>query len=58
MIILEYFMMGGPWFMGILTLILLWIIYATVRDGCVNELGLLVLAVGFMGQFLGLFGAF
>jgi len=58
MIMLDYFMMGGPWFMGILTLILLLIIYAAMRNGCVNELGLLALAVGFMGQFLGLFGAF
>ena len=55
---LDYFMMGGPLFMGILTLILLLMIYATVRNGCVKELGLLALAVGFMGQLLGLFGAF
>ena len=55
---LDYFMMGGPWFMGILTLILLLMIYAAVRNGCVKELGFLALAVGFMGQFLGLFGAF
>ncbi|MEL0026079.1 MAG: MotA/TolQ/ExbB proton channel family protein [Schleiferiaceae bacterium] len=55
---LDYFMMGGPLFMGILTLILLLMIYAAVRNGCVKELGLLALAVGFMGQLLGLFGAF
>ena len=55
---LDYFMMGGPWFMGILTLILLLMIYAAVRNGCVKELGLLALSVGIMGQFLGLFGAF
>ena len=55
---LDYFMMGGPLFMGILTLILLLMMYAAVRNGCVKELGLLALAVGFMGQLLGLFGAF
>jgi len=55
---LDYFMMGGPLFMGILTLILLLMIYAVVRNGCVKELGLLALAVGFLGQLLGLFGAF
>ena len=55
---LDYFMMGGPLFMGILTLILLLMMYTAVRNGCVKELGLLALAVGFMGQLLGLFGAF
>ena len=55
---LDYFMMGGPLFMGILTLILLLMMYAAVRNGCVKELGLLALAVGFMGQLLGLFAAF
>lgn len=55
---IDLFMMGGPLFMGILTLILLLMIYAAVRNGCVKELGLLALAVGFMGQLLGLFGAF
>ena len=44
--------------MGILTLILLLMIYGAVRKRCVKELGLLALAVGFMGQLLGLFGAF
>ena len=55
---LDYFMMGGPLFMGILTVILLLMIYAAMRNGCVKELGLLALAVGFLGQLLGLFGAF
>ena len=55
---LDYFMMGGPLFMGTLTLILLLMIYAAVRNGCVKELGLLALAIGFLGQLIGLFGAF
>lgn len=57
-IMLDYFIMGGPLFMGILTLILLLMIYGAVRKRYVKELGLLALAVGFMGQLLGLFGAF
>lgn len=44
--------------MGILTLILLLMIYAAVRKSGVKELGLLALAVGFLGQIIGLFGAF
>lgn len=55
---LDYFMMGGPLFMGILTLIFLLMIYAAVRKSGVKELGLLALAVGFLGQIIGLFGAF
>ena len=45
--------------MGILTLIFLFMIVATaLPNGSVKELGLLALAVGFLGQLLGLFGAF
>jgi len=56
---LDYFMMGGPLFMGILTLIfLLMIVAAALPNGSVKELGLLALAVGFLGQLIGLFGAF
>ena len=55
---LDYFIIGGPLFMGILTLILLLMIYGAVRNRYLKELGLLALAVGFMGQLLGLFGAF
>lgn len=55
---IDLFMMGGPLFMGILTVVFLLMIVAAVRNGSVRELGLLALAVGFMGQLLGLFGAF
>jgi len=55
---IDLFMMGGPLFMGILTVVFLLMIVAAVRNGSVKELGLLALAVGFMGQLLGLFGAF
>lgn len=55
---LDLFMMGGPLFMGVLTLILLFMIVATFRKGCVKELGMLALAIGFLGQLIGLFSAF
>ena len=55
---IDLFMMGGPLFMGILTVVFLLMIVAAVRNGCVKELGLLALAIGFLGQLIGLFGAF
>lgn len=55
---IDLFMMGGPLFMGILTVVFLLMIVATVRNGCVKELGMLALAIGFLGQLIGLFGAF
>lgn len=51
-------MMGGPLFMGILTVFFLLMIVAAVRNSGEKELGLLALAVGFLGQLIGLFGAF
>jgi len=51
-------MMGGPLFMGILTVVFLLMIVAAVRNSGEKELGLLALAVGFLGQLIGLFGAF
>ena len=52
-------MMGGPLFMGILTLIgLLMIVAFILKKGAVQQLGLLALAVGVLGQMIGLFGAF
>lgn len=56
---IALFNMGGPLFMGILTIILLGVIVsAFVAKRMVKELGLLALAVGFLGQLIGLFGAF
>ena len=55
---IDLFMMGGPLFMGILTVVFLLMIVAAVRNGGERELGLLALAVGFLGQLIGLFGAF
>ena len=54
----NLFLSGGPLFMGALTIIGLLMIVAAFRKGCVKELGLLALAVGFLGQLIGLFSAF
>ena len=50
--------MGGPLFMGMLTLIFIALIVAAVLKKGVKEIGLLVLAMGFLGQLIGLMGAF
>ena len=55
---LDYFYMGGPLFMGMLTLIFIALIVAAVLKKGVKEIGLLALAMGFLGQLLGLMGAF
>ena len=55
---MNYFMMGGPLFMSILTLILILLLGATILKKEVKEIGLLALAFGFLGQLIGLMGAF
>ena len=55
---LDYFYMGGPLFMGMLTLIFIALIVAAVLKKGVKEIGLLALAIGFLGQLIGLMGAF
>jgi hypothetical protein len=55
---LDYFYMGGPLFMGMLTLIFIALIVAAVLKKGVKEIGLLALAMGFLGQLIGLMGAF
>ncbi|MEY2963858.1 MAG: hypothetical protein RL754_1119 [Bacteroidota bacterium] len=55
---LQYFAMGGPLFMGAISLVFILMIVAAFRKGCVRELGILALAIGFLGQLIGLFSAF
>jgi hypothetical protein len=56
---MEYFMMGGPLFMSILTLLLIGVVYAALqRKAIFKEFGLAALAFGFLGQLIGLLGAF
>lgn len=55
---MNYFYMGGPLFMGMLTLIFIALIVAAVLKKGVKEIGLLALAMGFLGQLIGLMGAF
>ena len=58
-IMIDLFYMGGPLFMGILTLIFIGTWVAAFRGkAAVKELGQLALAFGFFGQLLGLYGAF
>lgn len=66
----ELFYMGGPLFMGILTIVLIALIATTaihtyriksdqtVNIALVKEIGLFGLIVGVFGQFLGLYQAF
>lgn len=52
-------MMGGPLFMGILTIIGIGMLLAFfLKKNAVKQLGLLALAIGALGQMIGLFGAF
>ena len=55
---LDYFYMGGPLFMGMLTLIFIALVVAAVLKKDVKEIGLLALALGILGQLIGLMGAF
>ena len=55
---LDYFYMGGPLFMGMLTLIFIALVVAAVLKKDVKEIGLLALALGILGQLMGLMGAF
>ena len=55
---LDYFYMGGPLFMGMLTLIFIVLVVAAVLKKDVKEIGLLALALGILGQLIGLMGAF
>ena len=55
---LDYFYMGGPLFMGMLTLIFIALVVAAVLKKDVKEIGLLALTLGILGQLIGLMGAF
>jgi hypothetical protein len=55
---INYFYMGGPLFMGMLTLIFIALVVAAVLKKDVKEIGLLALALGILGQLIGLMGAF
>lgn len=69
---LDLFYMGGPLFMGVLTIILIAVVatavYIFLQTGgdrskspsptLVREIGIFALVFGFFGQFLGLYQAF
>ncbi len=66
---IELFQMGGPLFMGILTLLLIGVLFASFKYVSSNEkkeadrdliksIGLLAMVLGIFGQLIGLFDAF
>lgn len=66
---IELFKLGGPLFMSILTLVLIGVIYATVKYqrqtekqskdlDLIKSIGLFALVTGVFGQLIGLFSAF
>lgn len=55
---MNLFYEGGPLFMSILTFLLLAVLWTAWKGGPVKELGLLALAVGILGQLIGLYQAF
>ena len=55
---MDLFYQGGPLFLSILTLLLLGVLWTAWKGGPVKELGLLALAVGVLGQLIGLYQAF
>ncbi|NND51641.1 MAG: hypothetical protein HKN54_04490 [Flavobacteriaceae bacterium] len=56
---LDLFYQGGPLFMSILTILLLAVLVSFWKfPKWTKELGLLALAIGILGQIIGLYGAF
>jgi hypothetical protein len=56
---LELFYQGGTLFMSLLTILLIALIVAAFKfPEWINEIGLLALAIGALGQIIGLYGAF
>lgn len=52
----EFFMMGGPWFMAVLTLLLALVFLAAWKaPAWVHSIGLIALACGFLFSVLGLY---
>lgn len=56
---LDLFYQGGPLFMSILTILLLGLIVSFWKyPEWIKEIGLLALAIGILGQIIGLYSAF
>ena len=56
---IELFYMGGPLFMGLLTLLLVGVLICAWKyPQWLKEVGLLALAIGILGQIIGLYSAF
>ena len=56
---IDLFYEGGPLFMSILTIILIGLLVSTWKfPQYVNEIGILALSLGILGQIIGLYSAF
>lgn len=56
---LDLFYQGGTLFMSLLTILLIALIISAFKfPEWINEIGLLALAIGALGQIIGLYGAF
>ncbi len=55
---MDLFYQGGPLFMSILTFLLLGVLWTAWKGGPLKELGLLALAIGILGQLIGIYDAF
>ncbi len=62
---INYFVQGGPVFMGLLTLLFVGVIIFSIRafsddknSTIAKSIGLLALVIGILGQLIGLFSAF
>ncbi|MFD1316475.1 MotA/TolQ/ExbB proton channel family protein [Namhaeicola litoreus] len=56
---LDLFYQGGTLFMSLLTILLIALIIAAFKyPEWINEIGLMALAIGVLGQIIGLYGAF
>jgi hypothetical protein len=55
---MDLFYQGGPLFMSILSFLLLGVLWTAWKGGPLKELGLLALAIGILGQLIGIYDAF
>ncbi|MDA9151506.1 MotA/TolQ/ExbB proton channel family protein [Schleiferiaceae bacterium] len=55
---MNLFYQGGPLFMSILSFLLLGVLWTAWKGGPLKELGLLALAIGILGQLIGIYDAF
>jgi hypothetical protein len=55
---MDLYYQGGPLFMSILSFLLLGVLWTAWKGGPLKEIGLLALAIGILGQLIGIYDAF